>query len=37
MIIKLIHFDKIRGFNGVNRLKGYRELEIYSPLEVVES
>ncbi len=32
----IVHFDKIRGFNAVNRLKGYRALEIYSPLEVVE-
>jgi len=32
----IVHFDKIRGFNGVNRLQGYRELEIYSPREVVE-
>ncbi len=32
----IVHFDKIRGFNGVNALKGYRTLEIYSPVEVVE-
>ena len=32
----IVHFDKIRGFNGVNSLKGYRALEIYSPVEVVE-
>ncbi len=33
----IVHFDKIRGFNGVNSLQGYRALEIYSPLQVVES
>jgi hypothetical protein len=32
----IVHFDKIRGFNGVNSLKGYRPLEIYSPVEVVD-
>ena len=32
----IVHFDKIRGFNGINVLKGYRALEIYSPVEVVE-
>jgi hypothetical protein len=32
----IVHFEKIRGFNGVNTLKGYRALEIYSPAEVVE-
>ncbi len=32
----IVHFDKIRGFNGVNTLRGYRALEIYSPLQVVE-
>ncbi len=32
----VVHFDKIRGYNGVNSLKGYRTLEIYSPAEVVD-
>ena len=32
----IVHFDKIRGFNGVNSLRGYRPLEIYSPVEVVD-
>lgn len=32
----IVHFDKIRGFNGVNSLRGYRSLDIYSPLQVVE-
>lgn len=27
-------FTKIRGFNAVNRLRGYKEVEIYSPLEI---
>jgi len=32
----IVHFDKIRGFNGINSLKGYRRLEIYSPVEVAD-
>lgn len=32
----IVHFDKIRGFNGINILKGYRPLQIYSPVEVVD-
>jgi hypothetical protein len=32
----IVHFDKIRGFNEVNKLKGYRVLEIHSPMEVIE-
>lgn len=32
----IVHYDKIRGFNAVNRLNGYKLVEIYSPLEVVE-
>lgn len=31
----IVHFDKIRGFNGVNLLQGYREIQIYSPQAVV--
>jgi len=31
----IVHFEKIRGFNAVNRLRGYKTIEIYSPLEVV--
>jgi len=33
---RIVHFDKIRGFNGINILKGYRPLQIYSPVEVVD-
>ena len=33
----IVHYEKIRGFNAVNRLNGYKEVDIYSPLEVVES
>lgn len=32
----IVHYDKIRGSNAVNRLNGYKLVEIYSPLEVVE-
>jgi len=32
----IVHFDRIRGFNGVNTLNRYRPLEIHSPREVVE-
>ena len=31
----IVHFEKIRGFNAINRLWGYKEVEIYSPLEIV--
>lgn len=31
----IVHFDKIRMFNGVNLLRGYRAIEIYSPWAVV--
>ena len=30
----IVHFDKIRLFNAVNQLKGYRPVAIYSPREV---
>ncbi len=33
----IVHYEKIRGFNAVNRLNGYKEVDIYSPLEVIES
>lgn len=33
----IVHFARIRGFNAVNRLNGYKEVEIYSPWEVIES
>ncbi len=31
----IVHFDKIRQFNAVNRLHGWPTLEIYSPKEVI--
>jgi hypothetical protein len=31
----IVHFDKIRGYEGVNTLRGYRSPRIYSPREVV--
>lgn len=31
----IVHFEKIRAFNAINRLRGYKAIEIYSPLEVV--
>lgn len=31
----IVHFEKIRGFNAINKLWGYKEVEIYSPLEIV--
>ena len=30
----IVHFDKIRSFNAVNLLKGYRQIDIRSPQEV---
>lgn len=32
----IVHFEKIRGFHAVNLIKGYRMVEIYSPMEVVD-
>ncbi|MBI3803588.1 MAG: hypothetical protein HY282_07470 [Nitrospirae bacterium] len=32
----IVHYEKIRGFNAINLLKGYRMIEIYSPKEVIE-
>ena len=31
----IVHYDKIRLFNAVNAELGYRELQIYSPREVI--
>lgn len=31
----IVHFEKIRGYEGVNSLRGYRSPRIYSPREVV--
>ncbi len=32
----IVHFDKIPKYNAVNILKGYRQIGIYSPLEVIQ-
>lgn len=32
----IVHFDRIRGFNAVNQMKGYKQIGIFSPMEVVE-
>jgi len=32
----IVHYDKISGYQSVNLMKGYREIRIYSPKEVVE-
>ena len=32
----IVHFDKIRQYNAVNLLNGYREIDIRSPAEVIE-
>ena len=32
----IVHFDKIRKYNAVNTLKGYGQLGIHSPLEVIQ-
>ncbi|MBF0472247.1 MAG: hypothetical protein HQK91_03525 [Nitrospirae bacterium] len=32
----IVHFDKIRGYQAINLLKGYKPMLIYSPKEVIE-
>lgn len=32
----IVHFDKIRLYNGVNTMWGYRPIDIRSPLEVID-
>lgn len=32
----IVHYDKIRGFNAVNLIMGYKPIQIYSPKEVIE-
>ena len=32
----IVHYKKIRQFNNVNTQSGYDEIEIYSPLEVIQ-
>ncbi len=31
----IVHFDKIRGYHGVNMVHGYRAIPIHSPSEVI--
>jgi len=33
----IVQYQKIRGFNAVNLRQGYKNIEIRSPREVVES
>jgi len=32
----IVHYQKIPRFNAVNVLQGYKEIMIYSPLEVID-
>jgi hypothetical protein len=32
----IVHFDKIRQYNAISLLNGYREIDIRSPAEVIE-
>lgn len=31
----IVHFDKIKQYNAINMLKGFSEIAIFSPLEVI--
>jgi predicted nucleic acid-binding protein len=33
----IVHFEKIAGYQAVNLLKGYKEIRIFSPKEVVDN
>ena len=33
----IVHFERIRGYHAVNLLRGYRQIPIHTPTEVVES
>lgn len=33
----IVHYEKIRGYQAINLMNGYREIRIYSPKEVVEN
>ena len=33
----IVHFEKIRGFHAVNMLRGYAQVPIHSPPEVIET
>ncbi|MGD0517826.1 MAG: hypothetical protein ABSA26_09860, partial [Thermoguttaceae bacterium] len=32
----IVHFDKIRLYNAINKLYGYHEIDIRSPAEVID-
>lgn len=32
----IVHYDKIRGYQAVNLLNGYKTINFYSPKEVIE-
>lgn len=32
----IVHYDKIRGYQAVNLLNGYKPINFYSPKEVIE-
>lgn len=32
----IVHFDKIRGYHGVNLIRGYSPIGIYTPSQVIE-
>ena len=32
----IVHFDKIRQYNAISVLNGYREIDIRSPAEVID-
>jgi len=32
----MVHYEKIRLYNAVNALRGYRAVDIRSPLEVID-
>ncbi len=32
----IVHFEKISGYHGVNLIRGYKPVSIYSPKEVIE-
>ncbi len=32
----IVHFEKINGYHGVNLIRGYKPVSIYSPKEVIE-
>jgi len=32
----IVHFDKIRLYNAISLLNGYREIDIHSPTEVID-